>query len=329
MKPNALRLLVVSLGLASHWSLAHAQTVRIEGSSAGLTISQAAAVEFRRGHSSVTVTVGLSGSGGALGKLCRSEVDLVHSARPILKAEIEACRNADVQFIELPLAFDAVAVVVNPKNGFVRSLTLDELRAMWEESAQGKIVRWNQVNPRFPDAPLKLLAPDSQFDGSNYFAAAVLGAGKATRRDYMGSVDDNVLLQGMVRDVNTVAYLPVATYLENRAKVRAVSIASSAGAEAVAPSLEAIAGGKYQPLSRPLFLYVNARSLSRPDAASFVEFYAGNASRLVKGADYVPLAESAYQAGQNRLRERTTGSVWDGTVQVGLSVQELQRREAL
>jgi len=111
----------------------------------------------------------------------------------------------------------------------VQSLTLDELRSMWEESARGKIVRWNQVNPRFPDAPLKLLAPDLQFDESNYFAAAVLGTGKATRRDYMGSVDDNVLIQGVARDVNTVSYLPFATYLENRAKLRALAIAASSG----------------------------------------------------------------------------------------------------
>src|SRR6266446_2745986 len=315
---------LLSVGLLSfavHWNLAQAQTVRLEGSSAGLTISQAAAAEFRRSHKDVAVSVGVSGSGGALGKLCRGEVDMAHSARPILKAEIEACRKADVQFIELPLAFDAVTVVVNPKNSFVQSLTLGELRAMWEETAQGKIVRWSQVNARFPDAPLKLLAPDAQFDGSNYFLAAILKPGQSPRRDYMGSVDDNVLIQGVARDINTVSYLPVATYLENRTKLRAVPIAASAAAEAVTPSLEAIASGQYQPLSRSIFLYVNAKSLARSEVAAFAEFYAANAAWLAKGANYVSLTEGAYRAGQERLRRRIAGSVWDGAVPVGLSLQ--------
>jgi phosphate transport system substrate-binding protein len=330
MKSKTSSLFAVAFcALAGYCAGASAQSVRIEGSGAGLTISQAAAAEFRRSHSNVAVTVGLSGSDGALGRLCRGEVDLVHSARPMLKAEIEACRKADVPFIELPIAFDAVAVVVNPKNGFVQSLTLSELRSMWEESAQGKIVRWNQVNPRFPDAPLKLLAPDSQFDGSNYFSAAVLGPEKAARGDYMGSVDDNVLTQGVARDVNAVSYLPFATYLENRAKLRAVPIAADADAQAVAPSPESIANGQYQPLSRPIFLYVNARSLARPEVAAFAGFYAANAARLARDAKYVSLSDSTYQSNQERLRRRIAGSVWNGAVPVGLGLQEVQKREAL
>src|SRR6266446_10839696 len=289
-------------GLTGCWSFAYAETVRIEGSSAGITISQAAAAEFRRGHSKVLLTVGVSGSGGALSKLCRGEMDLVHSARPILKAEIEACRKADVQFIELPLAFDAVTVVVNRKNSFVQSLTLAELRSLWEERAQGKVVRWSQINAHFPDAPIKLLAPDRQFDSANYFVAAVLGPEQTARGDYMSSTDDNVLIQGVARDINTVSYLPVATYLENRAKLHAVPIGESAGAEAIAPSLENIANGQYQPLSRSIFLYVNAKSLARSEVAAFAEYYMANAARLAQGARYVPLADSAYRTGQERLR---------------------------
>src|SRR5438132_7140664 len=151
MNRTVCSLSVALIGFAVHCSLASAQAVRIEGSSAGLTISQEAAAEFRASHRNVAVSVGLSGSGGALTKLCRVEVDLAHSARAILKTEIEACRNADVPFIELPVAFDALAIVVNPKNEFVRQLTLPELRSMWGKSAQGKMVRWNQVNGRFPD----------------------------------------------------------------------------------------------------------------------------------------------------------------------------------
>ncbi len=200
---------------------------------------------------------------------------------------------------------------------------------MWEEAAVGKIVRWNQVNPAFPDAPLKLLAPDARFESSDYFFAAVLGPGKPARRDYMGSVDDNVLTQGVARDGNTVSYLPAATYLENRAKLRAVPIAKSAGAEPVAASAEAVLSGRYQPLSRPIFLYVNAGSLARADVAAFAEFYATNAGRLAQAAGYVALTDTLYSTGRERLRRRVAGSVWDGVVPVGLDVRGLQRREAL
>jgi phosphate transport system substrate-binding protein len=317
------------LGFAAHCGLASAQAVRIEGSSAGLTISQSAAAGFRASHRNVAVSVGLSGSGGALAKLCRGEADLVHSARSIVKTEIDACQKADVPFIELPIAFDAVAVVVNPKSGFVQHLTLPELRSMWEESAQGKVVRWNQVNARFPDAPLKLLAPDRQFEDADYFTSAILGPGKSPRRDTMGSVDDNVLIQGVARDLNTVSYLPVATYLANRGKLRAVPIAASTGAEAVMPSPETIAEGRYRPLSRPIFLYVNVRSLARAELATFAEFYAANAARFAKDAGYVPLIELTYQKGQERLRRRIAGSVWNGAVPVDLKIEDLQRREML
>jgi len=328
MKPNASALLALTiLALAAYPAVA--QSVRIEGSSAGLTISQAAAAEFRRANSKASVSVGVAGSGGAFAKLCRGEADLVHSARAILKAEIEACNKAKVQFVELPVAFDAVAVVVNPRNPFVESLSLPQLRAIWTEAAQGKVVRWNQVNSSFPDAPLKLLAPDAQFDGSNYFLAAVLKPGESARRDFMGSVDDNVLIQGVARDLNTLSYLPMATYLENRGKLRAVPIARSEGAEAVTPSPENIAGGRYQPLSRPIFLYVNAAALARPEVAALAQYYAANAARLARSAGYVSLSDRAYRASEDRLRRRTTGSVWGGETPVGLTVAELQKREGL
>jgi phosphate transport system substrate-binding protein len=330
MKPKTPSLLtVLLLALAAPGPGAAVQPVRVEGSSAGLAISQAAADEFQHSHATVKVDIGLSGSGGALGRLCRGDVDLVHSARPIVKTEIDACRTSDVQFIELPLAFDAVTVVVNRKNGFVESLTLAELRTMWDVAARGKVVRWSQVNARFPDAPLKLFAPDWQFESSSYFASVLFGPGRSARSDVMSSVDDNLLVQGVARDVNTLSYVSMATYLDNRAKLRAVPIAPSAGAEAVAPSPETIASGQYRPLSRPIFLYVNVRALVRPEAAAFSEYYIANAARLARSARYVPLADSTYRTGQERLRRRIAGSVWGGAVPIGLTVEELQKRSAL
>lgn len=306
---------------------ADANPVRVEGSSAGLAISRAAATEFRKVRSSVSVHVGLSGTGGALARFCRGEVDLVHGARSISKSEIETCQKSDVPFVELPLAFDALTVVVNPKNTFVKRLTFAELRAMWQESAQGKVVSWHQINPQFPDAPLKLLAPDRQFEASDSFARAILGSGQSVRRDTMASVDEDVLIRAVARDRNALSYVSWARYQENRAALRAIPIVRNETANV--SSSEVVASGEYRLLSRPLFLYVNLRSLARADVAAFTDFYADKAGSLAGSAGYVPLDESTYRLGRERLRRRITGSIWNGELPAGLTAEEIQKREAL
>jgi phosphate transport system substrate-binding protein len=317
------------LAVAALTSTASAQTTRIDGASAGFTIGRIAVEEFQKTRKdALRVLPGISGTGGGLRKLCGNEIDIANAARPIFKEELSACQKAGVEFIELPIAFDAVTVVVNPRNGFVSSLSVDELKTIWAANSQGKIVRWSQVNPRFPDAPLKLLGPDSRYEQTSLFTEAILGRGQPARRDYTTSVDDSVLIQGVARDANTLSYLPYATYLDNRSKLKLVPIASGATAPAVSPSFDSIANGSYALLVRPLFLYVNVKSLEKPLVREFVEFALVNAESLVKATHYLPLTEHAYKLGLAHVRSRIKGSTWDGSVPVGVTRVEVEKRLA-
>lgn len=305
---------------------ARAQSIRIDGAGAGYALSKLAAGEFQKfKKNEVRLTLGTSGSAGGLRKLCRNEIDIANAARPILKEESVACLQARVEFIELPLAFDAITVVVNAQNGFVSSLTLDELRRMWEAGAQGKIVRWNQVKSRFPNQPLKLLGPDTQFEQASTFNEAVLGRGAQTRRDYMTSVSDHVLAQGVARDVNALSYVPYGTYLENRQRLKAVQITHAVGDAAPgAPSRS----GAGQVLSRPVFMYVNAKSLENASVREFLEFFLANGSRFASAARYLPLADATYRLNIEHLRRGSKGTAWGGTIPLGLTSEELQKRQA-
>jgi len=306
-----------------------AYAIGIDGAAAGYALSKVAAEEFQSTKkSTIRIVLGNSGSGGGLRKLCRNEIDLANAARPILKEEADACRKSGVEFIELPVAFDAITVVVNARNTFVSSLSVEELRRMWEPGAQGKVVRWSQVASRFPDAPLKLLAPDARFESVGTFSEALLGRGVRPRADSMTSVDDNVLIQGVARDIHALSYVPHSTYLDNRSRVKAVPIATSAGAATVSPSPEALASGAYALLGRPLFVYVNVKSLGKPEVQELAQFMLANGGRLAKAARYVPLTEATYKVGLERLRNRSTGSAWGGAVPVGLTPAELQKRQA-
>jgi phosphate transport system substrate-binding protein len=317
-------LLVLALALALP-ALAQAPApIRIDGAAAGAALAKAAAAEFGKAK----VALGVSGSAGGLLKLCRGEIDIAPATRPIAKDELAACKQGGTEFIELPVAMDAITVIVNPRNRFVESLSVEELRAMWRKDAQGKVVRWSQVNPAFPDAPLKLLGPDAKFEHASTFTEAILGAGQPARGDYMTSVEDSVLIQGVARDPNALSYVPYAAYLENRSRLKAVPIAPRAGAFAVAPSEENLAKGLYQPLARPLFMYVRVKALERAGVGEFVQFTLANGARLAAKANYAPLAAETYRLGLEHLNRKTAGSAWGGSVPIGLSMQELQRRQA-
>jgi phosphate transport system substrate-binding protein len=306
---------------------AHAQTLRIDGSAAGASISNVAAAEFRKQKKDASIAVGISGSGGGLAKLCRSEAEMVTTTRPIQASEIDACAKAKIEFIELPIAFDAVTIIVNAGNSFVDRLSVEDLRKMWQASAQSAITHWDQIDPRWPHLPMKLLGPDRLSDESSYFNAAILG-GEAPRRDTMASAEDRILIQGVARDANTLSFVSLAYYLENRAQLKAVPIAAKAGATPVAPTFDAIAKGAYQPLARPLFLYVNVKALENTLMREFAEFTLANGARLAKVANTVPLAESTYRLDLERLRARSTGTVWAGAVPIGLTLQTLEKPRA-
>jgi phosphate transport system substrate-binding protein len=309
-------------------ALAQQQVVKVDGSSTVYPITEAVAEEFQKAKKqSIKVTVGISGTGGGFKKFCRGETDISDASRPILKAEMADCAKAGIEYYELPVAFDALTVVINPKNNFIKQLTVAEMKKMWEPAAQGRVTRWNQVNPQWPDQPMKLFGPGADSGSFDYFTEAVVGKSKSSRGDFTASEDDNVLVQGVARDVNGLGYFGFAYYVENKDKLKAVPIVNDKG-QAVAPSMEAVEKGTYAPLSRPIFIYVNAKSLGKPEVKEFVEYYMQNGGTLAREVKYVPLPESAYKTALEHVQKGKRGTVFGGMAEVGVTIEELLRREA-
>ena len=307
---------------------AFAQIVKVDGSSTVYPVTEAVAEDFQKAKKQkVKVTVGISGTGGGFKKFCRGETDVSNASRPILKAEMADCRKAGIEYFELPVAFDAITVVVNPKNAFIKQLTIAQMKKMWEPGAQGKVMRWNQVNPAWPDQPMKLFGPGADSGTFDYFTEAVVGKSKSSRGDFTASEDDNVLVSGVSRDVNGLGYFGYAYYIENKDKLRAVPIVNEKG-QAVEPSMETVLKGTYTPLARPIFIYVNASSLARPEVKEFVEYYLQNGAALATEVKYVPLPDSAYKTALQHVQEGKKGTVFGGTAEVGVTIEELLRREA-
>ncbi|MFO1361427.1 MAG: PstS family phosphate ABC transporter substrate-binding protein [Burkholderiales bacterium] len=332
MKPNALaRALVAGVAAAGAFAAvpaAQAQLVKLDGSSTVYPISEAVAEEFQKStRGKVKVTVGISGTGGGFKKFCRGEIDVANASRPILKREMEVCRVAGIEYFELPVAFDALTVVVNPKNGFVKQLTVAELKKMWEPAAQGKVTTWRQVNPQWPDAAFKLFGPGADSGTFDYFTEAVVGKSKSARGDFTASEDDNVLVQGVARDANGLGYFGYAYYIENKDKLRAVPIVNEKG-QPVAPSMESVLEGTYSPLARPIFIYVRAAALARPEVKEFVGYYMQHGPQLAAEVKYVPLPERAYKASWEHVLKGRKGTVFGGAAEAGVTIDELLAREA-
>ena len=306
---------------------AQQKVVRVDGSSTVYPITEAVAEEFQKAKKQqIKVTVGISGTGGGFKKFCRGDTDISGASRPILKGEMEECRKAGVEYYELPVAFDALTVVVNPKNTFIKQLTVAELKKIWEPAAQGKVTRWNHANTQWPDQPMKLFGPGADSGTFDYFTEAVVGKAKSSRGDFTASEDDNVLVQGVSRDVNGLGYFGYAYYVENKDKLKAVPIVNDKG-KAVAPSMEAVEAGAYA-LSRPIFIYVSARALEKPEVKEFVQYYMQHGGPLAKEVKYVPLPAKSYQIAWDHVQKGKKGTVFGGTAEVGVTIEELLRREA-
>lgn len=241
---------------------------------------------------------------------------------------MEECKAADVQYIEMPVAYDALTVVINPKNSFLKQATVAELKAMWEPTAQGKVTRWSQVNPAWPDAPIKLYGAGADSGTFEYFTEAIVGKAKSSRGDYTASEDDNVLVQGVSRDINALGYFGYAYYAENQARLKGLPIVNPKTGKAVEPSAANVEDASYQPLSRPIFVYVKAKSLDKPEVKEFVDFYMKNAEKLVREVKYVPLPKAAYEGNLKHARDKKYGSVFGGRNEVGITIEELMKREA-
>jgi phosphate transport system substrate-binding protein len=298
--------------------------VKIDGSSTVYPISEAVAEEFQK-KTGVKVTVGESGTGGGFKKFCRGETDISDASRPISQKEMDACKEAGVQYIELPVAYDALTVVVNSKNVWVKSFTVEELKKIWAPGSSVK--NWNQVNPSYPNQPLQLFGPGTASGTFDYFTEAVNGKAKSSRTDYTPSEDDNVLVQGVSGNVGGMAYFGYAYYEENKDKLRAIPIIAKGSTTPVLPSPEAVMNGTYQPLSRPLFIYVNATAAAfRPEVKAFVNFYLENAPKLVKEVKYVPLPSDDYVAVTEHFKALKPGTGFNGTPEVGIKIKDLIKR---
>jgi phosphate transport system substrate-binding protein len=236
-----------------------------------------------------------------------------------------SCKAAGISYFELPIAFDALTIVVSAQNTFAKSITVSQLKAIWEPGAQATITKWNQVDPSWPDKNMALFGPGADSGTFDYFTEAVVGRSKASRGDYSASEDDNVLVQGVAGDPNALGYFGMAYYLSNQDKLTAVAV--DAGQGAVAPTQESVVAGTYHPLSRPIFIYINVKSFERAEVKKFVEYYLTDGKTFVEEIKYVPLPDSAYEAGRQRLAQGKAGSVFGGRNEVGVKIEELLARE--
>jgi phosphate transport system substrate-binding protein len=301
-------------------------TIRVDGSSTLLPISEAVAEEFAKAHPKVQPTVGKSGTGGGFKKFANGEIDITGASRPIREEEDALCKKNGIEYIEIPVAYDAMAVVVNPQNTWCDSLTVAELKKIWEPAAQGKIVNWSQVRPGFPNERLVLFGAGTDSGTFDYFTAAIVGKEKASRGDYTGSEDDDVLVQGVSRTKGGLGYFGLAYYENNQDKLKLVAIDNGSGP--VKPSRETVLNGTYQPLARPLFIYVSVKALERPEVAEFVKFYIQNAGKLAEEVGYIGLPENVLALVKERVERRITGSAFGAHgSQVGVKLEDLYKIE--
>lgn len=306
-----------------------AAVIKVDGSSTVFPITEAVAEEFQKEKKGqVNVTVGISGTGGGFKKFVRNEIDIADASRPILTEEMNQAKTNGIEYIELPIAFDALTVVVNNQNDWVTSMTVADLKKIWEPGAQGKITHWNQVRPEWPNEKIALFGAGADSGTFDYFTEAIVGKAKASRGDYTASEDDNVLVQGVEGNKYALGYIPYAYFAPHSNRMKAVSIEweKNKVQGPIAPSPENVLAGTYNPLSRPLFIYINRKSLDKPAVKEFAEFYLKNVGTLAKEVKYLPLPATAYQMAVDRLGKMQTGSGFGGVPEVGLPVEEILKR---
>jgi phosphate transport system substrate-binding protein len=291
------------------------QVIQVDGSSTVYPITEAVAEEFQKANPGTKVTVGISGTGGGFQKFCRDEIDIADASRPIRASETEACAKTGVQYVELPIAYDGLAVVVHPKNGWASSMTVAELKKLWEPAAQGRVMRWSQVREGWPDREIHLFGAGVDSGTFDYFTEAIVGKSGASRGDYTSSEDDNVIVQGVTGDEYSLGYFGFAYYEENKAKLKLVPIDDgdeANGKGPIAPSPQTVKDGTYAPLSRPIFIYPRVKSLERAEIRNFLEFYLTKGNTLVREVGYIPLTDREYELIRARLASRKTGSMYHG-----------------
>lgn len=267
-------------------------TIKVDGSSTVFPITEAVAEEFRTEQPQVKVTIGVSGTGGGFNKFSRGETNISNASRPIKEIEKAACEENNIGYVELEVAYDGLAVLVNPENDWVDSFTTEELKMIWEPAAQDKVMKWNQIRAEWPNEEIHLFGPGVASGTYDYFTEAVVGKSGSSRGDFTASEDDHVLVQGITGDKYSLGFFGLAYYTENKGKLKLVGVDN--GEAVVKPSLETVSNGTYSPLSRPLFIYVNSTSVASPEVVAFVDFYLDNAKELSEDVGYIPLPDEIY-----------------------------------
>ncbi len=317
--------------LASPPSADGATLVKVDGSSTVYPITEAVAEEFQKKNPKVRVTVGISGTGGGFKRFCAGETDISDASRPIKVSEVERCLDNKISYIELPVAYDGLAVLVNPKNDWASSMTPKELKKLWEPEAQGKIKRWSQIRAGWPDKEIHLFGPGVDSGTYDYFTEAIVGKEHSSRGDFTASEDDNVLVQGIANDPLALGFFGVAYYEHNKDRLKLVAVDDENpknGDGPILPEFENVKNATYQPLSRPIFIYVNKKALDRPEINEFVKFYLSAGRPLVKEVGYIPLPDEVYDLALKRVEARVVGSVFGGKgSQVGVTLQSLLSAE--
>lgn len=323
---------IATMGIAAGWTasaaLAADKVVKIDGSSTVAPLAEAVAEEFQKANADIKATVGTSGTGGGFKKFVRGETDISNASRPIKQSEIDDAKKNGIEFIEIPVCFDALTVVINKDNNWAETMTVADLKKIWEPEAAGKITKWNQIRPEWPDAKIELYGPGTDSGTFEYFTEAVNGKAKASRPDYTASEDDNILVKGVEGSKNAIGYFGYAYYVAHKDKLKAVKIDwDKDQVGAMEPSEENVIKGVYNPLSRPLFIYVNKKSAqTKPEVRKFVEFFLDNAGKMAKEVKYVALPEAAYEMCKSRFAKMEAGTAFGGHSEVGVAIEDLMKK---
>ncbi len=282
------------------------QNIVIDGSSTVFPITQAVAEEFMRKNKQYNVTVGISGTGGGFKKFCAGETDISNASREIKKVEIEKCKENKIEFIELPVAYDALSIIVSHKNNFVDVVTVEVLKRIFDQN--NPLKKWNEINPKWPNKEIKVYSPGQDSGTYDYFVEAILGKDGRVRPDAAFSEDDNILVKGVSEDEYAIAFFGVAYYEENKQVLKAIPVINPQTKQPVEPTLENVMNRTYIPLSRPLFIYVKKESLDKPGIKEFVNFYLEEGYELTKSVGYIPFPKPDYEILKAYFQSGKTGS---------------------
>lgn len=302
-------------------------SIKVDGSSTVFPISEAVAEEFEIANPTIKVTANASGTGAGFKKFIRNEIDVTGASRPIKASEDKDCAANKIQYLEIPIAYDGLAIVVSKENTWVDYLTVAELKKIWEPAAKGTVTHWDQVRAGWPHEKINLYGAGTESGTFDYFTEAIVGEARSCRTDYTASEDDNGLVSGVAGDKYSLGYFGYAYFYENQDKLKLVAIDDkddTNGKGAIIPTSESINTGTYQPLSRPLLIYVNKTSSEKPEVAQFVNYYIDNAPKLVPETGYVALSPEAYKLVKARFIAGTTGSLFlTLKTTVGVKLEEI------